>query len=53
VSATAYILKEGKEELVLDISPLRRSRMGHFKIFGVARIKARIKELNLVDHRLF
>ena len=54
--ANAYILKEGKEELVLeDISVLRPERDGLYlqNIFGEQkRIRARIKELNLVDHRI-
>ena len=54
--ANAYLLKEGKEELVLeDISILRPDQDGLYlqNIFGEQkRIKARIKELNLVDHRI-
>ncbi len=54
--ANAYILREGKEELVLeDISILRPEQDGLYlqNIFGEQRrIKARIKELNLVDHRI-
>ncbi len=54
--ANAYILKEGKEELVLeDISILRPDQDGLYlqNIFGEQkRIKARIRELNLVDHRI-
>ena len=54
--ANAYILKEGKEELVLeDISVLRPEQDGLYlqNIFGEQRrIKARIKELNFVDHRI-
>jgi predicted RNA-binding protein len=54
--ANAYLLKEGREELVLeDISILRPEQEGLYlqNIFGEQkRIKARIKELNLVDHRI-
>ena len=54
--ANAYLLKEGREELVLeDISILRPEQGGLYlqNIFGEQkRIKARIKELNLVDHRI-
>ncbi len=54
--ANAYILKEGKEELFLeDISLLRPEEEGLYlqNIFGEQkRIKARIKELNLLDHRI-
>jgi len=54
--ANAYLIKEGKEELVLeDIMILRPDENGLYlqNIFGEQkRIKARIKELNLVDHRI-
>ena len=54
--ANAYILKDGKEELVLeDISILRPEEAGLYlqNIFGEQkRIKARIRELNLIDHRI-
>jgi len=54
--ANAYILKEGKEELVLeDIAILRPEPEGLYlqNIFGEQRrVKARIRELNLVDHRI-
>ena len=54
--ANAYLLKEGREELVLeDISILRPEQEGLYlqNIFGEQkRIKAKIKELNLIDHRI-
>jgi predicted RNA-binding protein len=54
--ANAYLVKEGKEELVLeDISILRPEKEGLYlqNIFGEQkRIKARIKEMNLIDHRI-
>jgi predicted RNA-binding protein len=54
--ANAYLMKEGKEELVLeDISILRPEKDGLYlqNIFGEQkRIKARIKEMNLIDHRI-
>jgi len=54
--ATAYILKDGKEELVLeDIALLRPEGEGLYlqNIFGEQkRVKARIKEMNLLDHRI-
>ena len=54
--ANAYVLKQGKEELVLeDISILRPEQDGFYlqNIFGEQkRIRARIKELNLIDHRI-
>jgi len=54
--ANAYLIKEGKEELFLeDISILRPERDELYlqNIFGEQkRIKARIKEMNLIDHRI-
>jgi predicted RNA-binding protein len=54
--ANAYLLKEGREELILeDISVLRPEKEELYlqNIFGEQkRIKARIKEMNLLDHRI-
>ncbi len=54
--ANAYLVKNGKEELVLeDIMILRPEGNGLYlqNIFGEQkRIKAHIRELNLVDHRI-
>ena len=54
--ANAYLLKEGKEELLLeDISILRPEQEELYlqNIFGVQKkVKARIKEMNLLDHRI-
>ena len=54
--ANAYLLKQGKEELVLeDVSILRPEADGLYlqNIFGEQkRVRARIKELSLVDHRI-
>ncbi len=54
--AHAYLVKEGKEEIVLeDVSILRPEEGGLYlqNIFGEQkRIKARIKEMNLIDHRI-
>jgi len=54
--ANAYLLKEGKEELILeDISVLRPEKEELYlqNIFGEQkRIKARIKEMNLLNHRI-
>ncbi len=54
--ANAYLIREGKEELILeDISILRPDRDELYlqNIFGEQkRVKARIKELNLIDHRI-
>jgi predicted RNA-binding protein len=54
--ANAYLIKQGKEELILeDISILRPEKDGLYlqNIFGEQkRIKAQIKEMNLIDHRI-
>jgi predicted RNA-binding protein len=54
--ANAYLLKEGKEELILeDISVLRPEKEELYlqNIFGEQkRVKARIREMNLLDHRI-
>jgi len=54
--ANAYLLKEGKEELILeDLSILRPEKDGIYlqNIFGEQkRLRARIKEMNLIDHRI-
>jgi len=54
--ANAYLFKEGKEELILEDLMILRPEGGELylqNIFGEQkRIKARIKELNLVDHRV-
>jgi predicted RNA-binding protein len=54
--ANAYMVKEGKEELVMeDIMILRPENDGLYlqSIFGEQkRIRARIREMNLVDHRI-
>jgi len=54
--ANAYLLKEGKEELILEDLVLLRPEGTELylqNIFGEQkRIRAHIKELNLVDHRV-
>ena len=54
--ANAYVLKEGKEELILeDVSVLRPEKEELYlqNIFGEQkRVKARIREMNLLDHRI-
>lgn len=54
--ANAYLLKEGKEELFFeDLMILRPEQEELYlqNIFGEQkRIKARIKEMNLVEHRV-
>lgn len=54
--ASAYIIKDGKEELILESVDVLESEDGEItmvNIFGEQkRIKARIKALSLVDHRI-
>ncbi len=54
--SAAYLLKDGREELVLENVDLLESEEGQIKmidIFGEQRqIKARIKALYLVDHKI-
>ncbi len=54
--ANAYLIKEGKEELILEDLSLLRPEDGELylqNIFGEQRrIKAKIKEMNLLDHRI-
>jgi predicted RNA-binding protein len=54
--ANAYLITEGKEELILeDITLLRQEGSELFleNMFGEQkRIKARIKEMNLTTHRV-
>ncbi len=54
--ANAYLIKEGREELVLeDISLLRPEKDEIYlqNIFGEQRrIKARIREMSFIDHRI-
>lgn len=54
--SSAYILKDGKEELVLesvDILEHEEGAVNLVNIFGEQkRVKARIKSLSLVDHKI-
>ncbi len=54
--ANAYLVKEGKEVVVFeDVSILRSERDELYlqNLFGEQkRIKARIKEMNLIDHKI-
>ena len=54
--ANAYLAKESEEELVLEDIMILRPEDGQIylqNIFGEQKdIKARIKEMNLVDHRI-
>ncbi len=54
--ANAYLIKEGIEELILEDISILRPENGELylqNIFGEQkRIKAKIKEMNLLDHRI-
>lgn len=54
--ANAYLIKDGKEELIMEAVDILRPESGGIYvqgIFGDQRwVKARIKEMNLVDHRI-
>ncbi len=54
--STAYILKDGKEELVLESVDVLENQEGQVKLvsmFGEEEtIKARVKTLSLVDHKI-
>lgn len=54
--ANAYLIKDGEEQLIMEnVDTLRPEKNGIYlqDIFGGQRtIKARIKEMNLVDHRI-
>ena len=54
--SNAYMFKEGKEELILEDVMILRPENGELflqNIFGEERrIKARIKEMNLIDHKI-
>ncbi len=54
--ANAYMMREGKEELVLEDLTILRPEGDELyiqNIFGEQRrLKARLKELNLIEHRI-
>jgi predicted RNA-binding protein len=54
--ATAYIIRDGKEELILDSVDLLEPDNGNIRmvnIFGEQKIlSARIKQLSLVNHKI-
>ena len=54
--SSAYIMKDGKEELVLesvDVLENEEDAINLVNIFGEQkRVKARIKSLSLVDHKI-
>ena len=55
--ANAYILRDNKEELILEsvdlVEPQDDSNFRLVDIFGGQKIiKARLKQMNLVDHKI-
>jgi predicted RNA-binding protein len=54
--STAYILKEGKEEIVLENVDFLENSEGQVKLvdlFGEEKIvRARVKTLSLLDHKI-
>ena len=54
--ATAYLLKEGREEVLLESVDLLELEDGQIKlvdIFGEEkRVRAKLKSLSLVDHKI-
>ncbi|UCB51422.1 MAG: CooT family nickel-binding protein [Deltaproteobacteria bacterium] len=54
--AAAYLLKDGKEELLLESVDLLESDGTQIKMINIfgeqKRVKARIKALSLVDHKI-
>jgi predicted RNA-binding protein len=54
--STAYILKDGKEEILLESVDVLENMDGHVKMismFGEEEIvEARVKTLSLVDHKI-
>jgi predicted RNA-binding protein len=54
--STAYILKDGKEELVLESVDVLENQEGRVKLINMfgeeETIKAKVKTLSLVDHKI-
>lgn len=54
--STAYILKDGKEEILLESVDVLENMDGHVKMismFGEEEIvEARVKTLSLLDHKI-
>jgi len=54
--SAAYIIRDGKEELVLESIDLLENEDGHVRlvnIFGEEKdLKARVKALSLVEHKI-
>ena len=54
--STAYILKDGKEELVLESVDVLENQLGQVKLINMfgeeETIEAKVKSLSLVDHKI-
>jgi predicted RNA-binding protein len=54
--STAYILKDGKEELVLESVDVLENQEGRVKLINIfgeeETIEAKVKSLSLVDHKI-
>jgi len=54
--SAAYIIRDGKEELVLESIDLLENEDGHVRLvnmFGEEKdLKARVKALSLVEHKI-
>ena len=54
--STVYILKDGKEELVLESVDVLENQEGHVKLINMfgeeETIEAKVKTLSLVDHKI-
>ena len=54
--STAYLLKNGKEEIILEDVDLFEAEEGQIKLVSIfgeeKKVKARIKTLSLVDHKI-
>ena len=54
--ATAYLLKNGEEEIIIESVDLCESEEGQIRLVNIfgeeKKVKARIKELSLVDHKI-
>ena len=55
--SNVYILKDGREELVLESVDVLENLEGQVKLVSMfgeeEKIKARVKSLSLVDHKIF
>jgi len=54
--ATAYLLKDGKEELLFESIDLFESENGEIRLINIfgeeKKVRANVKALSLVDHKI-